>query len=136
MQVVEAAGGVTWIDDSKATNVAAAVTSIRSVQGPLVLIAGGDGKGQAFDELAAALRGRDALAILLGRDRAQIARAIAGACAVETVDTLPEAVARARQHVHPGHTVLLAPACSSLDMFASYEQRGQVFADSVRGGSR
>jgi UDP-N-acetylmuramoylalanine--D-glutamate ligase len=135
MQVVTVADGVTWIDDSKATNVAAAVTSIRGVRGPLVLIAGGDGKGQSFGELAAALRGRNAAAILIGRDREQIAREIAGACAVEMVDTLQEAVARARQLVRPGHTVLLAPACSSLDMFRNYEHRGQVFADSVRGGA-
>ena len=136
MQVVTVTDGVTWIDDSKATNVAAAVTSIRSVRGPLVLIAGGDGKGQAFGELAVALRGRDAVAILIGRDRGQIARDIAGASAVEMADTLQEAVARARRLARPGHTVLLAPACSSLDMFRNYEHRGQVFAASVRGGAR
>ena len=136
MQVVASADGVTWIDDSKATNVAAAVTSIRGAAGPLVLIAGGDGKGQTFEELAAALRGRQATAVLIGRDREQIAREIAGSCAVELAETLPDAVARARRAACPGATVLLAPACSSLDMFRSYEHRGQVFADAVRGGSR
>jgi UDP-N-acetylmuramoylalanine--D-glutamate ligase len=135
MQVVGTIDGVTWIDDSKATNVAAAVTSIRGVPGPLVLIAGGDGKGQGFADLAAALRGRDALAILLGRDREQIARELAGSCAVEIVDTLPDAVARARHRAGPGHTVLLAPACSSLDMFRNYEHRGRVFAEAVLGGA-
>jgi UDP-N-acetylmuramoylalanine--D-glutamate ligase len=133
MQLVAVIDGVTWIDDSKATNVAAAVTCIRSVAGPLVLIAGGDGKGQGFGELADALRGRDAVALLIGRDREQIAREIAGACAVELCETLPAAVARARQVAVSGHTVLLAPACSSLDMFQSYEHRGRVFADAVRG---
>jgi UDP-N-acetylmuramoylalanine--D-glutamate ligase len=136
MQIIAVTDGVTWIDDSKATNVAAAITSIRSVSGPLVLLAGGDGKGQGFAELAGALRGRDALAILIGRDRERIARELAGACALETADTLPEAVARARQSARPGHTVLLAPACSSLDMFESYEHRGRLFADAVRGGAR
>jgi UDP-N-acetylmuramoylalanine--D-glutamate ligase len=136
MQVVAVTDGVTWIDDSKATNVAAAVTSIRSVRGPLVLIAGGDGKGQAFDELAAALLGHDAVAILIGRDREQIAREIAGTSAVELAETLQDAVARARRLARPGHTVLLAPACSSLDMFRNYEHRGQVFAESVRGSAR
>jgi UDP-N-acetylmuramoylalanine--D-glutamate ligase len=134
MQVIAAAAGVTWIDDSKATNVAAAVTSIRSVTGPLVLIAGGDGKGQTFEELAAALRDRGAVALLIGRDREQLAREISGACTVETAETLPGAVARARALAKPGCTVLLAPACSSLDMFRSYEHRGQVFAQAVRGG--
>jgi len=136
MQVVATMGGVSWVDDSKATNVAAAVTSIRGTPGPLVLIAGGDGKGQSFEELAAALRGRDAVAILIGRDRHDIARALAGACAVEEQPSLPGAVERARKLAQPGATVLLAPACSSLDMFENYEHRGRVFAEAVRGGSR
>lgn len=135
MQLVESAGGVNWIDDSKATNVAAAVTSIRGTAGPLVLIAGGDGKGQGFGELAEALAGRDADVILIGRDREQMARELAGAARVALAATLPEAVSRARALARPGATVLLAPACSSLDMFTSYEQRGQVFAAAVRGGA-
>jgi UDP-N-acetylmuramoylalanine--D-glutamate ligase len=133
MQVVCTSGGVTWINDSKATNVAAAVTSIRGITGPLVLIAGGDGKGQGFEELAAALGGRDSVAILIGRDRERIAAALAGACIVELAESLPAAVGRARQIARPGHTVLLAPACSSLDMFRSYEQRGEIFAAAARG---
>ena len=133
MQVVATAGGVTWIDDSKATNVAAAVTSIRGVRDPLVLIAGGDGKGQSFEDLAVALDGRDAAAILIGRDRQQIGREIGAACAVRLADTLPAAVALARSIARPGSTVLLAPACSSLDMFANYEERGRIFAQAARG---
>ncbi len=134
MQIVAVTGGVTWIDDSKATNVAAAVTSIGSVATPLVLIAGGDGKGQDFDELAAALRGRQVSALLIGCDREVLARALHGVCAVEFCDALPAAVARARQLAQPGDTVLLAPACSSLDMFTNYEERGRVFARCVQGG--
>jgi UDP-N-acetylmuramoylalanine--D-glutamate ligase len=133
MQVVHRADDVTWIDDSKATNVAAAVTSIGGIGDPLVLVAGGDGKGQSFAELAQALAGRDAVALLLGRDREPIARALAGYCRAELVDTLPEAVRRARELALPGATVLLAPACSSLDMFGSYEERGRVFAEAARG---
>ena len=132
MQVIAVADGITWIDDSKATNVAAAVTSIRGVTGPLVLIAGGDGKGQSFNELAEALRGRDSVAILIGRDRGQLAGELQGACAVELADGLQQAVTRARAIARPGHTVLLAPACSSLDMFRNYEHRGQVFATAVQ----
>jgi UDP-N-acetylmuramoylalanine--D-glutamate ligase len=135
MQVVAMTAGVTWVDDSKATNVAAAVTCIRSVTGALILIAGGDGKGQEFADLAAALRDRDAVALLIGKDREQMARELAGACAVELCATLPSAVARARELARPGHTVLLAPACSSLDMFRNYEHRGQVFAEAIRGGA-
>lgn len=135
MQVVAVTGGVTWIDDSKATNVAAALTSIGSVSTPLVLIAGGDGKGQDFDELATVLRGRPATALLIGRDREAIARALHASCAVELCDSLPAAVARARQLAQPGATVLLAPACSSLDMFASYAERGRIFARAVEEGA-
>jgi UDP-N-acetylmuramoylalanine--D-glutamate ligase len=135
MQLVAAEGGVTWIDDSKATNVAAAVTSIRGTTGPLVLVAGGDGKGQSFAELAAALAGRDADVVLIGRDRDQMARELAPVARVGQAATLPEAVALARALARPGTTVLLAPACSSLDMFDSYEHRGRVFAAAVRGGA-
>ena len=135
MQRVASSDGLTWIDDSKATNVAAAVTSIRGVTGPLVLIAGGDGKGQGFSDLAAALRGRGAAAVLIGRDREQIARELAGACLLEFADDMPQAVTRARRLASPGGTVLLAPACSSLDMFRSYEHRGQLFAAAVRGAA-
>jgi UDP-N-acetylmuramoylalanine--D-glutamate ligase len=135
MQVVATADGVRWIDDSKATNVAAAVTSIRGVSGPLLLIAGGDGKGQSFDELADALRGRGAVALLIGRDREAMARELVADCAVELCESLPAAVARARALARPGSTVLLAPACSSLDMFSSYEERGRVFARAAREGA-
>lgn len=132
MQVVARSAGITWIDDSKATNVAAAVTAIRSVTGPLVLIAGGDGKGQEFAALAAALRGRGATVILIGQDREQMARELGGACQVEFAGTLPEAVSAARAQARAGATVLLAPACSSLDMFRNYEHRGEVFAAAAR----
>lgn len=133
MQLVAEGDGLRWIDDSKATNVAAAVTAIGGVEGPLVLIAGGDGKGQSFEALATALRPRGATAILIGRDRGQMAAALDGACAVELADTLPAAVARARALAPAGATVLLAPACSSLDMFRDYAQRGEVFAAAARG---
>ncbi len=132
MQVVARARGITWIDDSKATNVAAAVTAIRGVDGPLVLIAGGDAKGQEFAELAAALQGRDAAVILIGQDRARMAEELRGTAAVELADTLPGAVRRASELAPAGATVLLAPACSSLDMFRNFEHRGQVFAAAAR----
>lgn len=132
MQVVCKTDGIVWIDDSKATNVAAAVTSVRGIAGPLVLIAGGDGKGQSFTDLAEVLRGRDVVTILIGQDRARMADELRGACALELADSLEQAVARAREVARPGHTVLLAPACSSLDMFRNYEHRGQVFAAAAR----
>ncbi|MEO8225652.1 MAG: UDP-N-acetylmuramoyl-L-alanine--D-glutamate ligase, partial [Gammaproteobacteria bacterium] len=131
MAVVARRNGVTWIDDSKATNVGAAVTSIGSVTGPLVLIAGGDGKGASFETVAAALRGRDCAAVLLGRDRDLLAAALAPVCAVHQVADLAAAVKVAASLAGNGWTVLLAPACSSLDMFADYGARGQAFAAAV-----
>ncbi len=133
MAVVACRDGVTWIDDSKATNVGAAVASISSLDGPLALIAGGDGKGASFATLADALRGRECVAILLGRDRQQLAAALHGVCPVRLVDDMPVAVREARAVARPGWTVLLAPACSSLDMYRDYGARGDAFRTAVLG---
>ena len=132
MQCVHRAGGVTWIDDSKATNVGAAVTSIIGVQGPLVLIAGGDAKGGDFAALAAALRGRQCTAVLLGRDRERLASALQDVCELCLVVDMAEAVAVAGALAKPGATVLLAPACSSLDMYTDYAARGDAFRAAAR----
>ena len=131
MQTVPTADGIRWIDDSKATNEAAAVASIRSVTGPLVLIAGGDAKGAGFSQLAAVLADRDCTAVLLGRDADHIANALSGACELQRVNSLKEAVRAAASIAAPGSTVLLAPACSSLDMFADFADRGQQFTAAV-----
>jgi UDP-N-acetylmuramoylalanine--D-glutamate ligase len=131
MAVVPTTDGITWIDDSKATNTGAAETAIRSVAGPLVLIAGGDAKGATFEGVAAALAGRQAEVVLLGRDRELIAGALAGTCPVHRVDGIAAAVRRARELAVPGTTVLLAPACSSLDMFRDYADRGSQFRAAV-----
>lgn len=133
MAVVACRDGVTWIDDSKATNVGAAVASISSLDGPLVLIAGGDGKGASFATLADVLRGRECVAILLGRDRELLAAALHGACPVRLVDDMPAAASEARAVARPGWTVLLAPACSSLDMYRDYGARGDAFRAAVLG---
>ena len=131
MTLVGRRNGVTWIDDSKATNVGAAVTSIGSVDGPLVLIAGGDGKGASFATLAAALHGRQCAAVLLGRDRELLATELATVCPVHRVADMRAAVSTAAALARPGWTVLLAPACSSLDMFRDYGARGAEFSAAV-----
>jgi UDP-N-acetylmuramoylalanine--D-glutamate ligase len=131
MAVVASRDGLSWIDDSKATNVGAAVASIGSLDGPLVLIAGGDGKGASFGMLAEALRGRECVAVLLGRDRELLAAALQGVCPVRRVADMPAAVREARAVAQPGWTVLLAPACSSLDMYRDYGARGDAFRDAV-----
>jgi UDP-N-acetylmuramoylalanine--D-glutamate ligase len=100
--------------------------------GPLVLIAGGDGKNQDFAPLVPALRGKVRHAILIGRDAARLAAVLQGVCTLETCTNLPDAVAAAARAARAGDTVLLSPACASLDMFRDYAHRGTVFAAAVR----
>jgi len=123
--------GVTYINDSKGTNVGATLAAVGGMAGPLVMIAGGDGKNQDFAPLAAAFRGKVRHTVLIGRDAARIARVLDGVCTLESCASLPEAVRAAARAARPGDTVLLSPACASLDMFRDYTQRGAVFAQSV-----
>jgi UDP-N-acetylmuramoylalanine--D-glutamate ligase len=99
----------------------------------LILIAGGDAKGGQLEEFAAELTRREAVVIVLGRDREFIRERLLGVSEVRLVDTIEETVAVAAEYAEAGQTVLLAPACSSLDMFSSYGERGDRFAAAVRG---
>jgi len=131
-QWVADVAGVTYIDDSKGTNVGATLAAVAGLPGPLVMIAGGEGKNQDFAPLAAAFRGKVRHAVLIGRDAPLLARALAGVCPLETCATLPAAVRAAAHAARPGDTVLLSPACASLDMFRDYSHRGAVFAQAVQ----
>jgi UDP-N-acetylmuramoylalanine--D-glutamate ligase len=124
-------GAVRYIDDSKGTNVGATVAAVGGLAGPLVLIAGGEGKGQDFSPLAAAFRGKVRHAALIGKDAPAVEAALTGVCPTERCATLPDAVAAAARAARPGDTVLLSPACASLDMFRDYNHRGEVFAAAV-----
>jgi UDP-N-acetylmuramoylalanine--D-glutamate ligase len=134
-QMVAERRGVKWINDSKATNVGAAVAAIRGMDGPVILIAGGDGKGANFGPLVEVLRGKVRLAILLGRDARLLAEAIGNVVPWEIVETMEAAVAMARHLANPGDVVLLSPACASLDMFPDYAARGDAFRRSVLEGN-
>ncbi len=124
--------GVVWIDDSKATNVAAAAAALADLDRPCVWIAGGDAKGQDFSPLRKAVGDRVHVAILIGRAAAQLAAAIKGTgCTVVFVGNLESAVVEARAVAHKGDCVLLSPACSSLDAFSSYVERGERFARAI-----
>jgi UDP-N-acetylmuramoylalanine--D-glutamate ligase len=131
--------GVTYVDDSKATNTHAAQASLAAYDS-VVWIAGGLAKGAAFDELVASVAGGLRAAVLLGADRAVIREALARhAPQVPVVDlertgtgAMAEAVEAARRLAEPGDTVLLAPACASMDMFGDYNRRGDLFAEAVR----
>jgi UDP-N-acetylmuramoylalanine--D-glutamate ligase len=124
--------GVSYIDDSKGTNVGATLAAVAGMHGPLVIIAGGDGKNQDFSPLAAAFRGKVRHAVLIGRDAPALAAALAGVCTLEECASLPEAVQAAARAARAGDTVLLSPACASLDMFRDYSHRGAVFVQAVR----
>ncbi|HLC40160.1 MAG TPA: UDP-N-acetylmuramoyl-L-alanine--D-glutamate ligase, partial [Methylomirabilota bacterium] len=119
--------GVAYYNDSKATNVASALKAIESFAKPIVLIAGGLGKGQDFRELAEGARGKVRSTILIGKDRAHLKSALNGVTEVEEVESLEEAVLRARRIAKPGEVVLLSPACASFDMFRDFEHRGDAF---------
>ncbi|MBI2218631.1 MAG: UDP-N-acetylmuramoyl-L-alanine--D-glutamate ligase [Candidatus Rokubacteria bacterium] len=120
--------GVAYYNDSKGTNVASTVKALESFTEPLVLIAGGKGKGQDFRPLAEAARGRVVHAVVIGEDGPSIGRALAEAgITVRTCATFAEAVATARDVAAPGEVVLLSPACASFDMFENFEHRGDVF---------
>jgi UDP-N-acetylmuramoylalanine--D-glutamate ligase len=132
MQFAGHVDGVDYINDSKATNVAAAIASVRSLSGPVVLIAGGQGKGGDFDHFAQSIWDKLRAAILIGEDAKPIADALDGFAPTHRIATLSEAVAKARELAQPGDTVLLAPACASFDQFENYKVRGECFCDSVR----
>ena len=125
--------GVRYVDDSKGTNVGATLAAIGGFNGPLLLIAGGLGKGQDFAPLAGAIRGKVRHALLIGQDAPALGAALAGSCAIDYCATLEAAVAMAAGYARKGDTVLLSPACASQDMFHDYAQRGAAFAAAVRG---
>lgn len=124
--------GVHYIDDSKGTNVGATIAAVAGLPGPLLLIAGGEGKGQDFSPLRDALRAKVRHALLIGRDARLLGQVLEGTCTLEYCASLEAAVLAAARIARPGDTVLLSPACASLDMFRDYAHRGAVFATAVR----
>ena len=136
MQFVARKSAVDYINDSKATNVAAAVASIESVDGSLVLIAGGDGKGGDFENLATALENKLRAAVLIGRDAAAIADSLDTVMPVYFAQDMVDAVCQAAAYAESDDTVLLAPACASLDQYDNYAARGDAFHDAVLGLAR
>lgn len=131
--------GVAYIDDSKATNTHAAEASLAAYE-PIVWIAGGLAKGATFDELVTGCAKRLRGVVLMGADRALIREALARHAPevpvtdLDRTDTgaMSEAVREAARLARPGDTVLMAPACASMDMFVNYNKRGEAFADAVR----
>ena len=138
VQLIATFGGVSYYDDSKGTNVGATVAALDGLASEglrLVVILGGDGKGQDFTPLAAPLARAARAVVLIGRDGPLIEQAIWAAGApypIRHAASLPEAVEVAAGQAHEGDAVLLSPACASLDMFRDYAHRAEVFAEAVR----
>lgn len=136
MQFVARVAAVDYINDSKATNVAAAVAAVESVDTMLVLIAGGDGKGGDFENLAVAVEDKLRGAVLIGKDAENIARALDTVMPVHFADTMGAAVSMAAECADSDDTVLLAPACASIDQYSNYMERGGAFCDAVEALKR
>ena len=133
VQKVAEIDGVTYYDDSKGTNVGSTVAALNGFMQPVVLIAGGDGKGQDFSPLRQPVTRHARAVILIGRDGDKIAAALADCgVPVECAADMGDAVEKARALSRSGDVVLLSPACASYDMFRNYGHRGDVFAAEVR----
>ena len=130
LEFVGEIGGAQYYNDSKATNVDAALKAIEAFPGPLVMILGGKDKGSPYTPLAGSLRTR-ARAVLIGESAQNIARDLGDALPTVQAGTLERAVEIAAERVQPGDVVLLAPACSSFDQFENYEHRGRAFKQLV-----
>lgn len=136
MQWVEEIDGVTWINDSKATNVGASIAALNGLQGRVILIAGGDGKGADFEPLGEAVQTKARAVVLIGKDADLLESVLGNRVRTESAGDLQNAVRLAEELARPGDTVLLSPACASLDQFVDYQERGRVFESEVRSRVR
>ena len=132
IEYVATISGVEYFNDSKATNVDATLKALDAFPGKVVVILGGKDKGSDFRILRQALRSRARMALLIGSAADKIETELAGVIPVERAETMARAVEIASRRAQPGDTVLLAPACASLDQFENYEHRGRVFKQLVR----
>lgn len=131
-QFVAEKNNVRWYNDSKGTNVGATIAALQGMPTKVVLLAGGQGKGQDFALLRPAVEEKARAVIVFGADAARIEQALRGSAPVIRVKDMREAVSTAAGCVQEGDSVLLSPACASFDMFKGYDHRGQVFVDEVR----
>jgi UDP-N-acetylmuramoylalanine--D-glutamate ligase len=131
-QYVAEAQGRRWYNDSKGTNVGATIAAVEGFSPPLVLIAGGVGKGQDFAPLKDIVAQKCRIVILIGESAKEIEAALDGATQIVHAKSMDNAVALAAENSQPGDTVLLSPACASFDMFKSFEDRGDAFAAAVK----
>jgi UDP-N-acetylmuramoylalanine--D-glutamate ligase len=131
MEPVGTWNGVRFINDSKATNPDAVIRALQAVAGPVILIAGGRDKGFDYSVLRGEISKRVKVVVLIGEARGKMRRNLDGAAETCGAESMPEAVRAAAERAAPGDTVLLSPACSSYDMYKSFEERGEEFKKSV-----
>ncbi|MFT4058982.1 MAG: UDP-N-acetylmuramoyl-L-alanine--D-glutamate ligase [Legionella sp.] len=136
-QWVRSLNDVDWINDSKGTNIGATISAINgiggSMQGKIVLIAGGQGKGADFRELAQPIADYVRSIVLIGEDADKIEAALANVVPIARASSLDSAVQMAKTQAKPGDVVLLSPACASMDMFRDFNHRGEQFTALVGG---
>jgi UDP-N-acetylmuramoylalanine--D-glutamate ligase len=133
MQRVAEIRGVTWINDSKATNIGACVAALQGYQRKVILIAGGDAKGADMNELMPAIKEKAKTVVLMGKDARLIEQALNGSVPVYAAENMAQAVQISASLARAGDSVLLSPACASLDQYKNYQDRGEQFAKAVLG---
>ena len=127
LEFIREVGGVRWINDSKATNLASTAVAVAAMDRPFVLLLGGRHKGERYTRLAPLLAERCRLVIAFGEAGPLVEEDLKGRVTLERGTTFADVITRARRAARPGDTVLLSPACSSYDMFKNYEERGALF---------
>lgn len=124
--------GAKFYNDSKSTSPGATLRALESFAAPIILIAGGKDKGVSFDSLRDIIRNKVKLLVLVGESRFRMESELGGAVSTVLADSLEDALDKALESLNPGDTVLFSPACSSFDMFGSYEERGRRYKEIVR----
>lgn len=132
MQKVSRIGGINWVNDSKATNIGACIAALEGYDDKIILLAGGDAKGADMSELQETVRAKAKGVILMGKDAGLIEKALEGCVPLYHADSMEQAVQNAARLAKKGDTVLLSPACASLDQYRNYQQRGERFTEAVR----
>ncbi|MGE3522420.1 MAG: glutamate ligase domain-containing protein, partial [Candidatus Dadabacteria bacterium] len=124
--------GARFYNDSKSTSPGATERALESLPAPIILIAGGKDKGVSYEPLRASVKEKVKLLVLFGESRFRMKEDLGGDAETVLADSLEDAVNKALGNLTPGDTVLFSPACSSFDMFGSYEERGRRYKDIVR----
>jgi UDP-N-acetylmuramoylalanine--D-glutamate ligase len=133
MQRVAVIGGVSWVNDSKATNIGACVAALQGYSRKVILIAGGDAKGADMNELTPAIKEKTKSVVLMGKDAGLIKRALNNCVPVYSAENMAQAVQISASLAVEGDSVLLSPACASLDQYKNYQDRGEQFSKAVLG---